>query len=228
MLQQRALAGRADAGNFLQAGLADVALAPRAVRADREAVRLVAQPLRRNRARGSRGLSMNGSRARHEEGLAPGVAVRPLGDATSGTSVMPSAASVSCAARELAAAAVDQHEIGPGRIASSSSQSPRRRSAIGASRRVGAPAGRNLSLRSPRLSAAVSSTAGVGSSARRLVDQPLEAAAQAPRASCRSRRPGVRSAERMLNLRYWFFRKPSGPATIMAPTAFVPWMWLLS
>ena len=26
----------------------------------------------------------------------------------------------------------------------------------------------------------------------------------APRASCRSRRPGVRSVERMLNLRYWF------------------------
>ena len=40
--------------------------------------------------------------------------------------------------------------------------------------------------------------------------------------------PGVRSAERMLNLRYWFFRKPSGPATIIAPTAFEPWMWLLS
>ena len=40
--------------------------------------------------------------------------------------------------------------------------------------------------------------------------------------------PGVRSAERMLNLRYWFFWNPSGPATIMAPTAFDPWMWLLS
>ena len=45
MAQQRALAGRADAGDFLQAGLADVLLAPRAVRADRETVRLVAQPL---------------------------------------------------------------------------------------------------------------------------------------------------------------------------------------
>ena len=40
--------------------------------------------------------------------------------------------------------------------------------------------------------------------------------------------PGVSSVERMLNLRYWFFRNPSGPATIMAPTAFEPWMWLLS
>ena len=40
--------------------------------------------------------------------------------------------------------------------------------------------------------------------------------------------PGVSSAERMLNLRYWFFWKPSGPATIMAPTAFVPMMCELS
>ena len=30
--------------------------------------------------------------------------------------------------------------------------------------------------------------------------------------------PGVISVERMLNLRYWFFTKPSGPATIIAPT----------
>ena len=40
--------------------------------------------------------------------------------------------------------------------------------------------------------------------------------------------PGTRSAARMLNLRYWFFWNPSGPATIMAPTALLPWMWLLS
>jgi hypothetical protein len=32
----------------------------------------------------------------------------------------------------------------------------------------------------------------------------------------------------MLNFRYCAFTKPSGPATIMPPTAFVPWMWLLS
>ena len=40
--------------------------------------------------------------------------------------------------------------------------------------------------------------------------------------------PGVRLSERMLNLRYWFFCRPSGPATIIAPTALLPWMWLLS
>ena len=32
----------------------------------------------------------------------------------------------------------------------------------------------------------------------------------------------------MLNLRYWLFWKPSGPATIIPPTALVPMMWLLS
>src|SRR5262245_25769798 len=45
MMQQRALARGADAGNFLQAGLADVAPPPHPVRADGEAMRLVAQAL---------------------------------------------------------------------------------------------------------------------------------------------------------------------------------------
>ena len=45
MVQQRALARRADARNFLQTGLADVLLAQLAMRADDEAMRLVAQPL---------------------------------------------------------------------------------------------------------------------------------------------------------------------------------------
>ena len=45
MMKQRALSRRPDAGDFLQAALADVALSPRAVRADGESVRLVAQPL---------------------------------------------------------------------------------------------------------------------------------------------------------------------------------------
>src|SRR5436305_10694489 len=39
--QQRALARRTDAGDFLQSGFADVLLALLAVRADREAMRLV-------------------------------------------------------------------------------------------------------------------------------------------------------------------------------------------
>ncbi len=36
------------------------------------------------------------------------------------------------------------------------------------------------------------------------------------------------ASDLMLNLRYCDFRKPSGPATIMPPTALVPWMWELS
>src|SRR5262249_11094623 len=45
MVEHRALAGRADAGDFLQPRLADIAPAPDAVRADREAMGLVPQPL---------------------------------------------------------------------------------------------------------------------------------------------------------------------------------------
>src|ERR1043166_1201910 len=45
MVQQRALARRPDAGDFLQAGLADILLAQLAMRADHKAMRLVAQPL---------------------------------------------------------------------------------------------------------------------------------------------------------------------------------------
>ena len=32
----------------------------------------------------------------------------------------------------------------------------------------------------------------------------------------------------MLKVRYWFLTKPSGPATTIAPIAFVPMMWELS
>src|SRR5262245_65992892 len=45
MVQQRALARGADAGNFLQARLADVAPPPHAVRAHGKAMRLVTQAL---------------------------------------------------------------------------------------------------------------------------------------------------------------------------------------
>src|SRR5271170_7780367 len=45
MAQQGAFAGRADAGDLLQPGLADVAAAPLAVRPDGKAVGLVAQAL---------------------------------------------------------------------------------------------------------------------------------------------------------------------------------------
>src|ERR1700738_2393546 len=42
--QQRAFAGRTDAGDFLKPGFAQIAPAPLSMRADREPMRLVAQP----------------------------------------------------------------------------------------------------------------------------------------------------------------------------------------
>ena len=36
------------------------------------------------------------------------------------------------------------------------------------------------------------------------------------------------AAPLIVNLRYCDFMKPSGPATIMPPTGWLPWMWLLS
>src|SRR5215831_21283874 len=77
--QQRALAGRADAGNLLQAGLADVLLALLPVRADREAMRLVAQPLHEIEHRVAR-LELERLAPGLKERLQPGIAVGPLGD----------------------------------------------------------------------------------------------------------------------------------------------------
>src|SRR4029078_12799483 len=65
--QQRALASRADAGDFLQARLADVLLALLAVRSDREAMRLVAQPLHEVKNRVARP-QLDRLSSRNEEG----------------------------------------------------------------------------------------------------------------------------------------------------------------
>src|SRR5260370_19281441 len=51
MVEQGALAGRADARDLLQPRLADVAAAPAAVQTGRETMRPVAQPLRANERR---------------------------------------------------------------------------------------------------------------------------------------------------------------------------------
>ena len=62
---------------------------------------------------------------------------------------------------------------------------------------------------------------------RRFVDQPLEPPASTSRIMAKSS-PACQVSDLMLNLRYWFLRNPSGPATTMPPTALLPWMWLLS
>src|SRR5437764_12803376 len=76
--QQRALTHRTDAGDFLQAGFADVLLALLPMRADRETMRLIAQPLDEIQHPIAR--PDPGWRApRHEESLAPGIALRAFG-----------------------------------------------------------------------------------------------------------------------------------------------------
>ena len=123
MAQQRALAGRPDPRDFLQAGLADVLLAPRAVRADGEAVRLVAQPLDEIEQRIAR-RQLERRAAGHEEGLAPGVAVRPLGDGDQ-RHVGDAQRGQRLGRRgELALPAVDQHQIGPGLLVALALDSP--------------------------------------------------------------------------------------------------------
>src|SRR5215831_378447 len=72
MVEQRALASRADAGDFLQPRLADVAPAPDAVGTDREAMRLVAQPLDEIEHRIAR-LELERLPPGQKEGLHPGL-----------------------------------------------------------------------------------------------------------------------------------------------------------
>src|SRR5690606_8437119 len=80
VMQQGPLARRPDTHDLVERIAADVALALGPVGADGEAVRLVAQALdemeRRIARRQAEGLA-----AGDDEGLAPGIAVRPLGDA---------------------------------------------------------------------------------------------------------------------------------------------------
>ena len=79
-MQQRALAARPDAGDLVERIAHHLLLAPRPVRADGEAMRLVAQALdeieHRIAHRQAEGLA-----AAHEEALAAGLAVLALGDA---------------------------------------------------------------------------------------------------------------------------------------------------
>src|SRR5262245_571674 len=78
MLQKRALAGRADAGDFLQPGLAQVLFAAGAMRADGESMGLVAQALDEVEHRIAR-LEHERVAPRDMEGLSAGVAVGALG-----------------------------------------------------------------------------------------------------------------------------------------------------
>src|SRR5580704_12270843 len=114
VMQQRAFARRSDAGDLLQAGLAHVACPARPVRADSETMSLIAQPLDEIEYRVAR-RQLERDAAREEEGFAAGVAVRPLGDGDEGN--LGAELFQDFAGRvELAQAAVDQNQIGPGGI----------------------------------------------------------------------------------------------------------------
>ncbi len=92
-LQQGALARRADAGDFIQGAAGEVFLAARAMRADGEAMRLVAQPLdeiKRRIARAAAGTALCPRRKMFRARLRDPV---PLAIATIATSLTPRSAS---------------------------------------------------------------------------------------------------------------------------------------
>ena len=118
MLQQRALAPGAHAGDLVQRIGADGGAALLAMAADGEAVRLVAQPLQiiENRAFG---IEAERLLAGHVEMLAAGIAVRPFGDADQRHILDPQIGEHLAGDGQLARPAVDQHQIGPCHLASS-------------------------------------------------------------------------------------------------------------
>src|SRR5580700_11665030 len=114
VVQQRALARRPDAGDLLQARLAHVARPARPVRADGEAMGLVAQPLDEIEHRVAR-RQLERVAPREEEGFAAGVAIRPLGDGGQGH-LGAQLGEHFAGGIELAEAAVDQHQVRPRRF----------------------------------------------------------------------------------------------------------------
>ena len=150
MMQQRVLALGADAGDLVERRAPDRLGPLGAMRADREAVRLVAQPLQeiehriarleRERRPARAGRTARGRRCGRAPWRSP----------TIGRSSMPSSAKHLARRRQLALAAVDQHQVGPcavGRAPGSSfSARPKRRREHLAHHRVIVAAGRFRSV----------------------------------------------------------------------------------
>src|SRR5215217_5183418 len=114
MVQEGALAVRADARDLVERTLRHLALALRPMRPDREAVRLVAQALHEIERRIAR-RQLQRRLSGQKESLAAGVAVAPLGDADEGHIVDADLRQRFARGLELPLAAVDEHEVGPGR-----------------------------------------------------------------------------------------------------------------
>src|SRR5690242_18391060 len=83
MTKQRSLASGTNARNFLQAGLANVFLAPHAMRAAGKAVSLVSQSFDEIEQRIAR-RQLEGRPAHHEKRFAPSIAVRTFCDRQKG------------------------------------------------------------------------------------------------------------------------------------------------
>ena len=287
MLQERALARGADAGDFLQADSRMSFL--RRVRCEPMAKRCASSRSRCTKySTGSRGFSLNGSRPGTKKVSRPASRSGPLAMATSGTSARPSAASAACAAESCPRPPSMMTRSGQGESACVSLQScslsgcpsvgvaaaalplpvlhgerdgvrgnlrdersrrapspalgpawasptalPRKRGERPEFRRSRSPHPRDRSALPLDKRPVARRHRGARHIRRRTNAPPDSLISRLKRRSSTSRiiaksSPGVRSAERMLNLRYWFFWKPSGPATIMAPTAFVPMMCELS
>ena len=113
MLEQRAFAARADAGNLVEGIGADGLAALGAVGADGEAMGLVAQPLHEIEHRIARFQHHRPVAAGHMKMLAAGIAVRPLGDADQGHVANAEVFQHLPRDAELAEAAIDQDEVGP-------------------------------------------------------------------------------------------------------------------
>src|SRR5499433_4307785 len=112
MVEQRALASGADARDFLQPRLADVAPASDAVGTDREAMRLVAQSLDEIEHRIAR-LELERFPPGQEEGLHPGVPIRAFGDRNERHIDDAERRERLLRRGQLPAAAIDNDEIGP-------------------------------------------------------------------------------------------------------------------
>src|ERR1043166_6349059 len=111
--QQRAFAGRADAGDFLKPRFAQVAPAP--LRADREPMRLVAQPFDEIEHRIARPEPERLAPG-HEESLPAGIALGALGDGDDRHVAHAERIERLARRRELPEPTVDQHEARPGRL----------------------------------------------------------------------------------------------------------------
>src|SRR6185312_5461933 len=101
-----------DSRNFLQASLADVLLAPGAMRANGETMRLVAQSLDEIE-QGVARWQLERIFSRHEKGFPSGIAIRTLGNSDQRHVSDAHGGERRLCRAELTLTAVDQHQIGP-------------------------------------------------------------------------------------------------------------------